>query len=208
MSQTSQRQTRSNVALKPKLSMTPMGGNNSEQTHELGKGISTQKKYTSKEKQQPINPQFNLHTNPILKQLQTYDLQIKELLQERDIHQKTIQMLIEEKSKRNKKGVRKSRKIKNHFDLITKRIAKTKLFRLVKFVHKPEEMENCTVPGTIGYTFMAELRKENQLHGSEFSNAKEIQIWNNAKTLVNEAFSEKRNARQTQMKKAWKGMND
>jgi len=140
----------------------------------------------------------------------------KELLMAKQIsmyHQ--LQALVEERKKdkalieamlNNKKKIRKSRKTLSHFDFITKRIAKNKIFRMVKFVISEQDMDKYIETNSIGYHFLQELKKEDQVHKSTMFEGNEQTIWNNAKYLVHEAIGEKRNARQTQIKKAWKGL--
>ena len=106
--------------------------------------------------------------------------------------------------KRNKQ-IRKSRKVTTHFDFICKRIARKRIFRLVKFISSPKQLECYEEKGTIGYQFISELKQEDQVNRSLLIDGNEKEIWDNAKQLVHEAIGEKRNARQTQIKKAWKG---
>ena len=103
------------------------------------------------------------------------------------------------------KQIRKSRKVTTHFDFICKRIARKRIFRLVKFITSPKQLENFEEKGTIGYQFISELKQEDQVNRSLLIDGNEKEIWENAKQLVHEAIGEKRNARQTQIKKAWKG---
>ena len=77
---------------------------------------------------------------------------------------------------------------------------------MVKFVISEQDMNKYTETNSIGYHFLQELKKEDQVHKSTMFEGNEETIWNNAKYLVHEAIGEKRNARQTQIKKAWKGL--
>ena len=122
------------------------------------------------------------------------------------VERKKDKALIEAMLNNKKKHSRKSRKTLSHFDFITKRIAKNKIFRMVKFVISEQDMNKYTETNSIGYHFLQELKKEDQVHKSTMFEGNEETIWNNAKYLVHEAIGEKRNARQTQIKKAWKGL--
>ena len=135
------------------------------------------------------------------KQISMYH-QLQALVEER----KKDKALIEEMLNNKTKKIRKSRKTLSHFDFITKRIAKNKIFRMVKFVISEQDMNKYTETNSIGYHFLQELKKEDQVHKSTMFEGNEETIWNNAKYLVHEAIGEKRNARQTQIKKAWKGL--
>ena len=135
------------------------------------------------------------------KQISMYH-QLQALVEER----KKDKALIEAMLNNKKKKTRKSRKTLSHFDFITKRIAKNKIFRMVKFVISEQDMDKYIETNSIGYHFLQELKKEDQVHKSTMFEGNEQTIWNNAKYLVHEAIGEKRNARQTQIKKAWKGL--
>ena len=135
------------------------------------------------------------------KQISMYH-QLQALVEERKKDKALIEAMLNNKTKK----IRKSRKTLSHFDFITKRIAKNKIFRMVKFVISEQDMNKYTETNSIGYHFLQELKKEDQVHKSTMFEGNEETIWNNAKYLVHEAIGEKRNARQTQIKKAWKGL--
>lgn len=106
------------------------------------------------------------------------------------------------KSKRS----RESKKISTYLDYICNKVLKDKIFRLVKFISDDRQLENFDKPGSIGYHFLQELKKEDQVKENGLViEEHEKDIWSNAKALISDAFSQKRNARQTQIKKAWKG---
>ena len=106
------------------------------------------------------------------------------------------------KSKRS----RESKKITTYLDYICNKVLKDKIFRLVKFISDDRQLENFDKPGSIGYQFLQELKKEDQVEENGLViEEHEKDIWSNAKALISDAFSQKRNARQTQIKKAWKG---
>ena len=138
---------------------------------------------------------------PLAKQISMFN-HLKALVAERKKDKAIIQAMLHNKKTR----LRKSRKTLSHFDFITKRIAKNKIFRMVKFVINEHEMDKYLDESSIGYHFLKELKKEDQIHHSKLFEGNEKTIWDNAKYLVHEAIGEKRNARQTQIKKAWKGL--
>ena len=112
------------------------------------------------------------------------------------------QYAVQPKSKRS----RESKKITTYLDYICNKVLKDKIFRLVKFISDDQQLENFDRSGSIGYHFLQELKKEDQIEEDGLViEQNEKEIWSNAKALISDAFSQKRNARQTQIKKAWKG---
>ena len=118
------------------------------------------------------------------------------------------QKIIDLKKKLNssKKTLRKSKKTLSHFDYTCKRVAKISIFPMVKFISDKSQLDSYKVPGSIGYQFLAELKHEDQVtKHSIVVEGNEKAIWEGAKHFVNDAICEKRNARQTQIKKAFQG---
>ena len=130
--------------------------------------------------------------------------QIQKLIEERNEKDAIIANM---KKKINPKRYRKSRKALSHFDFTCKRVAKKEIFPMVKFITNDKELHDCSNKGSIGYEFLAALKREDQVtkHAIVVL-GNERTIWENAKSLVNTAIGEKRNARQTQMKKAFQGL--
>lgn len=174
-------------------------------------------KKTDKKNVSPATPQYDDTANPStssikMRMMQQQNEELKQRLQQM---RKDIQTLLTEKENdvqlienlqqikpRQKK--RKSRKPPSFFDVITKRIAKKYLFPMIKFVSK-SELENYQHNRSIGYHFLQALKKEDQVKDSSLFDGKDEVLWKNAQDLVKDSLSEKRNARQTQMKIAWKG---
>ena len=84
----------------------------------------------------------------------------------------------------------KAEKLLSHFNFITKTIAKNKIFQMVKFVINEHEMDKYLDESSIGYHFLKELKKEDQIHHSKLFECNEKTIWDNAKYLVHEAIGE------------------
>jgi len=75
---------------------------------------------------------------------------------------------------------------------------------MIKLVSK-SDLENDQHNRSIGYHFLQALKKEDQVKDSNLFDGKDEVLWKNAKDIVKDGLSEKRNARQTQMENAWKG---
>lgn len=141
--------------------------------------------------------------NEILQQqIQQMKHNINILLKNKDQDIETIQNLQRNQKKNNK---RKSRKPPTHFDFIAKSIAKKTLFPMIKFVSN-KDLEIYDHPQSIGFNFLQALKKEDQVKDSVLFEGNDEILWKNAKNLVKDALSEKRNARQTEIKKSWKGL--
>ena len=132
--------------------------------------------------------------------------QVTNLIAER----KQKDTLIEElkrKSSMKLKSKRQSKKAKSHFDYTCKRVAKERLFPLVKWITNKEQLDECKEVGSIGYQFLLELKKEDQVtRHSIIVDGNEKIVWENAKSMVTEGLTQKRNGRQTQIKKAFQGL--
>ena len=132
--------------------------------------------------------------------------QVTNLIAER----KQKDTLIEElkrKTSMKLKSKRQSKKAKSHFDYTCKRVAKERLFPLVKWITNKEQLDECKEVGSIGYQFLLELKKEDQVtRHSIIVDGNEKIVWENAKSMVTEGLTQKRNGRQTQIKKAFQGL--
>ena len=132
--------------------------------------------------------------------------QVTHLIAER----KQKDTLIEElkrKTSMKLKSKRQSKKAKSHFDYTCKRVAKERLFPLVKWITNKEQLDECKEIGSIGYQFLLELKKEDQVtRHSIIVDGNEKIVWENAKSMVTEGLTQKRNGRQTQIKKAFQGL--
>ena len=141
----------------------------------------------------------NHHTISLLEQ-------VTNLIAER----KQKDTLIEElkrKTTMKLKSKRQSKKAKSHFDYTCKRVAKERLFPLVKWITNKEQLDECKEVGSIGYQFLLELKKEDQVtRHSIIVDGNEKIVWENAKSMVTEGLTQKRNGRQTQIKKAFQGL--
>lgn len=135
-------------------------------------------------------------------QLLNMKYNVQMLMQQKNQDTNTILTLRQQKPKSNK---RKSRKPTGHFDYIAKNIAKRILFPMIKFVSK-EDLNNYTHHRSIGYQFLKALKNEDQVKNSTLFDKHDELLWLNAKDIVKDGLSEKRNSRQTQSKKAWKGL--
>lgn len=147
---------------------------------------------------------FQHEKNLLKSQLNLMQRNVDTLMKQRQIDQMTIKEL-HKHSKAKTVNKRKSRKPITHYDMIAKRIAKEHLFPMIKFVSK-RDLEHYTHKKSIGYHFLKKLRQEDQVKNSNVFEGKDDLLWLNAKDLVKDALSEKRNARQTQIKKSWKGL--
>ena len=127
---------------------------------------------------------------------------VQMLMQQKNQDTNTIITLRQKKPKSNK---RKSRKPTCHFDYIAKNIAKKILFPMIKFV-STQDLNNYTHHRSIGYQFLKALKNEDQVKDSTLFDDNDELLWLNAKDIVKDGLSEKRNSRQTQTKKAWKGL--
>ena len=151
----------------------------------------------------PMNVRMMEQQNELLQQqLVLMQNNIRTLLSEKQNDLEKIQNLQQFRQRLKK---RKTRKYPTHFDIIAKRIAKRTLFPMIKFVSK-QDLDNYKSNRSIGYHFLQALKKENQVKDSTLFDGNDEVLWENAKHLVKEGLSEKRNARQTQIKKAWKGL--
>ena len=152
----------------------------------------------------PSSCNYNLET----KSHHTISLleQVTNLIAER----KQKDTLIEElkrKTSMKLKSKRQSKKAKSHFDYTCKRVAKERLFPLVKWITNKEQLDKCKEIGSIGYQFLLELKKEDQVtRHSIIVDGNEKIVWENAKSMVTEGLTQKRNGRQTQIKKAFQGL--
>ena len=161
-----------------------------------------------------LNSTFNMESNINMDQLvmgnpnTTYTLlqHLKKMMGEKKKLEEEKENLKTTLKNRKNNQNRKSKKATTHFDFICKRIARNKIFPLVKFINSQKQLEDFEEKGSIGYQFLSELKHEDQIHKSLLVDGNEKEIWENAKQLVHEAIGEKRNATQTRIKKAWKGL--
>lgn len=161
-----------------------------------------------------LNSTFNMESNINMDQLvmgnpnTTYTLlqHLKQMMEEKKKLEEEKENLKTTLKNRKNNQIRKSKKATTHFDFICKRIARNKIFPLVKFINSQKQLEDFEEKGSIGYQFLSELKHQNQIHQSIKVKGNEKEIWENAKQLVHEAIGEKRNATQTRIKKAWKGL--